>query len=105
MTDRAFIVTDGSQVGKAALIRLLQDGEVFQLGDAVLSNVRITGGGYTVSDDGHGRLLTKDGAVVGAVDCAAMGRFSYERSAFARSIHEARASVGEFGRVLTAARP
>ena len=75
MTDRVFIVTGGSQVGKAALIRLLQYGEVFQLGDAVLSNVRITGGGYTVSDDGHGRLLTEDGA------------------------------VGEFGRVLTAARP
>lgn len=43
MTDRVFIVTGGSQVGKAALIRLLQDGEVFQPGDDVLSNVRITG--------------------------------------------------------------
>ena len=103
MTDRVFIVTGGSQVGKAALIRLLQDGEVFQLGDAVMSNVRITGGGYTVSDDGQGRLLTEDGAVVGAVDYAT-GRFSYQMSAFARSIHRANAAMGEFGRVLTAAR-
>lgn len=42
--------------------------------------------------------------MVGAVDYAT-GRFSYQMSAFARSIHRANAAMGAFGRVLTAARP